>query len=217
MLNKEKIVKAEIFDANGNVVISTDIFEFPKDFFSFSAKEFVVLKGDCKIPANKGDKVEAIFYYRNGNRIKYETTLDLATDFQVNIHLGKDYTLLEERRRFFKTCTNITGKVLMYTRDEETSEFNPELNVNILNINIGGIFMSADFEFKPGDKFLLSFLDGKVKPMAQVLRLQPVGDTEKVGFGCKFETLTASEEETVSRFIFDCQLQERERLKKLGY
>ena len=217
MLNKEKIVKAEIFDTKGNVVISTDTLEFPKDFFSFSSKEFVVLKGNCKIPANKGDKVEAIFYYRNGNRVKYETVIDLATDFQVNIHLGKDYTLLEERRGSFKTCTNIAGKILMYTRNQETEEFSPELNANILNINIGGIFMSADFDFEPGDKFLLSFLDGKVKPMTQILRRQPVGDTGKIGFGCKFEALTPSEEETVSRFIFDCQLQERERLKKLGY
>lgn len=217
VVNKDKIIKAEIYNSNDQLIISTETFEFPKDFFSFSSKEFIVLKGTIKVDANKGDKVYAVFYYRNGNRIRYDTEVDLCTDLQVNIHIGRDYQLLEERRRSFKTQTDVGAFVLSVIRNDETEVLNPPKAIRIHNINLGGIFIVSDYEFKVGDKFLISMLDDKIQTLVSVLRKQKVDNSDLPGYGCRFETITPQQESLLSRFIFDCQLAERERLKKLGY
>lgn len=213
MLDKDKIVKAEIVDMKGRTIISTQTLEFPKDFFSFKAQDFVVFKGTNIIPINMGEKVDAIFYYRNGDRIKYETEIDLATDLQVNIHLGNTCTTLEERRRYFKTQTDIYGDISYYITEEETIPFEKNLSVHILNINLGGIFMRTSFEFKVGDKFMISLLCGKVQTITEVLRIQDRDSSNQLGYGCKFSPLSPVHEQALSKFIFECQLAEREKKK----
>lgn len=211
MVNKDKIVRAEIFDMSGRLVVSTKTLEFPKDFFSLKGLDFVVFKSNEIMEIPKGEKVEAVFYYRNGTRIKYTTKIDLATDFQVNVHLGSEYVVLEERRRYFKTEANIPGFIKVIFRGDEVICPPSPVEVNIVNINLGGVFISSPTDLHNEDKILLSFLDGALEVTAEILRVQCNDDGVVAGYGCQFDKLTQSEEEKLSRFIFDCQLAQRER------
>lgn len=216
MVNKDKITKAEIVDSQGRIIISTKTLEFPRDFFNIKTSEFVVFKGTNILPVNKGEKVDVIFYYLNGMRVRYITTIDLATDMQVNVHIGTEYTVLEERRRYFKTETNLIGTVSLYTRGEETILFENPINIRIKNINIGGIFMMSPFEFELSDSFLLNMLDSKLKLSTEVLRIQKDSEGKINGYGCRFFNTARPEEEAIARFIFDCQRIEREKRKRMG-
>ncbi|MEG0614710.1 MAG: PilZ domain-containing protein [Oscillospiraceae bacterium] len=214
MLSKDKIIKAEIIDSEGRVIISTANLEFPKDFFRIKSTEFIVLKAEKILPIAKDSPVDVVFYYLNGTRILYRTTIDLATDMQVNIHIGNNYETLEERRRFYKTETNISGNALKVIRGGELVEVDEPPIINIRDINIGGVFVFTLFKFQPGDIFELEFLDGKLCIMTEVLRSQE--KEGRLGFGCKFVKLTSSQEEMISKFIFNCQLAERERRKRMN-
>lgn len=216
MINKDKIVRADIVDKNGKLIITTKQLEFPKDFFAMKGTEFVVFKGNNIKEIAIGEPVNVIIYYRNGSRFQYDTVIDLATDLQVNVHLGQQYVVLEERRRYYKTETNIEGIVSNIVRGEELVDDHRDFPVRILNINLGGVFMtSPEFEFINGDCFDLSILDGEVVIPAEILRTQCDENGKIVGYGCKFIHLTPGQEERVARHIFDCQLIYRE--KNRGY
>ena len=216
VLNKDKIIKAEIFDSQGRTIISTKALEFPRDFFNVKTSEFVVFKGSNILPINKGEKVDAVFYYLNGMRVKYITTIDLATDMQVNIHIGQEYTVLEERRRYYKTETNLIGTVSLYTREEENVIVDPPINIRIKNINIGGIFMMSPFEFQIGDIYVLNILDCKLTLSTEILRIQRDNEGKITGYGCRFINTSRPQEEIITRFIFECQRVEREKRKRMG-
>lgn len=212
MVNKERIIKIEVIDKEGHMIISTKNIEFPKDFFHFSTKEFLILKSQKIRPATIGTKVAVIVFYMNGTRIRYETDVDLVTENQVNVHLPKDYTVMEERRNFFKTETNLFGTVDGYTRGEENITFDTPITVQIKNINIGGVFMVSDFNFDIGDEVFLTIINDKIKVAAVLIRRQVNSETgETEGYGCRFEGVTGAQEESISRYIFECQLAERNK------
>lgn len=218
MINKDKIVRADIVDANGNLIVTTKQLEFQKDFFAIGGKEFVVFKGTDIKEIAIGEPVKVIIYYRNGSRFQYETKIDLATDLQVNVHLGQQYAVLEERRRYYKTETNISGTVSNIIRGEDKALMgdHKDFPVRLHNINLGGIFMSSpEFEFLNGDCFDLSILDNEVVVPAEILRTQCDENGKVIGYGCKFIRLTPAQEERIGRHIFDCQLLSRE--KNRGY
>lgn len=216
MLNKDKIVRADVVDKDGNLIVTTKQLEFPKDFFALRGTEFVVFKGTNIKEIAIGEPVDVIIYYRNGSRFKYETKIDLATDLQVNVHLGQQYVVLEERRRYYKTETNIEGTACNITRGDETVDGQRDFIVKLVNINLGGVFLtSPEFEFLNGDCFDLKILDGDVVVPTEILRTQCDENGKIVGYGCKFIRLTPAQEERVGRHIFDCQLIFRE--KNRGY
>ena len=224
MINKEKIVRFDVKDKSGNLIISTDKFDFPKDFFKIRKKDLVILKGSDIEIGDIGQKVDVIVYYKNGDRYLFETELDLATDMQVNIHLGNDYIMMEERRNSFKTCSDTEGEIADILREhpeveneeerEENIVFDPPMSVKIKNINLGGVFIESDYEFHVGDIFSLSLIDGQLVTATKILRIQRDKHDNIMGYGCKFLKLNSSEEAIVSRFIFDCQLAQREKLKQ---
>lgn len=214
MVNKEKIVKAEAFTRGGALVISSHSWEFPKDFFSLKRTEFVILKGKMEHFVEISEPIEVVFYYLNGTRVKYNTTVDLCTEFQLNFHLGNDYAVLEERRQSYKIATDICGKVYFYIRDDETVQFDEPLRVCFRNINVGGVFIVCTaFDFNVGDIFSLNFLENPpIEVQTEVLRRQKKQDDDNIeGYGCKFVDLSAAAEERIARFIFDLQIAERDR------
>lgn len=215
MLNKDKIVKVEVLDSLGRNIVTCYTPEFQKDYFTVKGTEFLILKGPRILPAHIGDKVDVIFFYLNGARLKYSTVIDLATDKQVNVHIGESYTVMEERRRYFKTETDLVGKATSYIREDTEVSFGDVQYVRILNINLGGVFLTSNFDFQLGDRFMLTFLDNPVTVLTEILRLQKDTDGNFQGYGCRFLDLSHANEEIIARFIFECQIQTREKRKRL--
>ncbi len=212
MVNKDKISRVLVYDSKGKLLISTKSVFFPKDFFKIKGKDLVMLKGSDFPLISKGENVEIIFEYINGNRVKYDTTIDLCTEYQVNFHAGQG-EVLAERRRSFKVSVDFNGHSPFYIRGEEMYAFDDPIMLHFVNINLGGVYFNSDAEFEKGDQVMLNFLDGEMQLLAEILRVQKNEEGNIDGYGCRFLDVNQTQEERLARFIFECQLLERERRK----
>ncbi len=212
MINKDKISRVLVYDSSSKLIISTKSVFFPKDFFKIRGKELVMLKGSDFPLLSKGENVEVIFEYLNGNRIKYETTVDLCTEYQINFHVGQGEALAE-RRRSFKVSVDFNGLSPFYIRGEEMYAFDDPIMLHFVNINLGGVYFTSESEFEKGDQVMLNFLDGEMQLLAEILRVQKNEEGNIDGYGCRFLDVSQAQEERLARFIFDCQVLERERRK----
>ncbi len=212
MINKDKISRVFVYDISGNLLLSTKSVTFPKDFFKIKNQDLVMLKGADFPLISKSDNIEVIFEYINGVRMKYRTSVDICTEYQINFHVG-DGIALEERRRSFKIEAHFDGTSSFIIRDDEMITFEEPIALSFRNINLGGVYFSTDEELMKGDQIMLCFLNNEMEILAEILRVQRSDDGID-GYGCRFLNVTQSQEERLARFIFDCQLIERERQRK---
>lgn len=210
MINKDKINRVLIYNLSGRLMVATASVSFPKDFFKIKGKDLVMLKGKDFPLIPKGELIEAIFEYVNGNRVKYKTTIDICTEYQINFHVGEG-EVLEERRRSFKVMVDFNGISPFYIRGEEMYSFDDPIELHFVNLNLGGVYFTSNSAFEAGDQVMLSFLDGDMQILAEILRIQRKDDGSVDGYGCRFLNVNQSQEERLARFIFDCQVAERDR------
>ncbi|WP_432650879.1 PilZ domain-containing protein [Huintestinicola sp.] len=217
MINKDKIQRVDIYDQNGKRVLSTKSFSFPRDFFKIKGYELVAIKGNDLPLLSKGDQITVIFEYLNGTRIQCNTRIDLSTDLQLNFHVD-DGMVLEERRGSYKVNTpGAFAKILHIERgEEEITDLEEPHTAAILNINLTGVLMKCDIPLNVGDIVRLKLLDDPIELNSEILRLQLNDQEELIGYGCRFLDVTPPQEEKIARFIFNCQLAERERRKNEG-
>jgi hypothetical protein len=216
MINKERIQKLTVYDVNDRVLFSVpaDKISFPKDFFRIKQADLVVIKAKDLPVLFQGAKIVVIFEYLTGLRMKYVTEVDLGSETQMNFHVG-DGLALEERRRFYKVPVDFYGEATYMIRDEEITPFDPPLPIHFSDLNLGGIFFSCStHDFSQGDQVQTVFIDGEMSLLSEILRVQKNPDDTIKGYGARFLTITGAQEERLSRFIFDCQLAERERRRK---
>jgi hypothetical protein len=216
MINKEKIQKLTVYDINDHMLFSVtpDKISFPKDFFKLNKTDLVVIKAKDLPVFFKGTQITVIFEYLTGLRMKYPTSVELGTEVQMNFRVG-DGIALEERRRFYKVPVDFTGTATFMIRDDEVTPFEPPITLRFYDLNLGGVFFNSnDFEFVAGDQLQIIFIDGEMTLLTEVLRIQKNPDNTIKGYGARFLTVTAVQEERLSRFIFDCQLAERERRRR---
>lgn len=212
MINKDKIVRVLIYGigVGEKLLISTKSVYFPRDFFKIKGMELVMLKGSDFPVISKGDPIHAIFEYRDGTRVKYKTTVDLCTEYQMNFHIGEG-EILQERRRSFKITVDLDGMSPFYIRGEEMFSFDDPVELHFINLNLGGVLFSSNSAFECGDQVMLSFLDGEMQLLAEVLRIQKDDNGNIMGYGCRFLNVNQAQEEQLARFIFECQHMEIEK------
>ncbi|MGN0641528.1 MAG: PilZ domain-containing protein [Huintestinicola sp.] len=213
MLNKEKITRVDIYDKNGNRIISTKSFTFPRDFFKIRGLELVVVKCAGLPVLSREDPITAVFEYVNGTRIQCVTKVDISTEEQLNFHVD-DGIVLEERRNSFKVKTDTEVLISCLDRDGEKTEFDPPIKARLLNINLGGVLMNCSEQLVPDDVITLLMLDETIALQTKILRIQLDNNGDMIGYGCQFMEVSHGQEEKIARFIFEKQLEERERLKK---
>ena len=210
MINKDKISRVMIYDLSGKMVLVTSSVFFPKDFFKVKGTDFVMLKGSDYPVLPSGTPVDAVFEYATGTRVKYRTSIDLGTEYQMNFRVSEG-EVLEERRRSFKIMVDMDGQSPFFIRGEEMFSFANPVEIKIININLGGVLFSSNSDFEPGDQVMLDFMEGEMQLLIEVLRIQREKDGSVLGYGCQFIDITDVQEERLAKFIMDCQVLEREK------
>ena len=210
MINKDKISKVLVYSSAGKLLISTESVYFPKDFFKVRGSELVMLKGSGYPIISKEETIEVIFVYISGDRVSYKTHVDLCTEYQVNFHVSEG-EVLQERRRSFKVTVDMDGSSPFYIRGEEMYNFDSPVELHFLNLNLGGVLFSSNSTFEPGDQVMLHFMDDEMQLLAEILRVQKDEKDNIVGYGCRFMNINKTQEEKLARFIFDCQVAERDK------
>lgn len=213
MINKDKIRKVDIYCSDGKHMLCTSKIQFPRDFFKIRGWELVTVKSSGLPVFSKEDSFYAIFEYTDGTRIKCETRIDISTEYQLNFHVDEGM-VLEERRNSFKVTTpNTFAYIIRIERGEEVIDLEEELKVRIININLTGVLMSCEIDLDPENIVTLKLLDGAMELRTEILRKQLDSAGELTGYGCRFLDVSPAQEEKIARYIFDCQLAERERMR----
>ena len=215
MIDKRKIIKVDVYSFNNGLIVSSETFNvMPVDH---KDELFSVMIKSANIPEiPKNTPVEAVFYYINGDRVKYNTKIDVCTEFQLNVTVGTASTVLEERRRFYKLATDLDASISIMTRGEEDTVFDTPVSAKIKNINIGGVFLECAYDFRSGDIIVLSFnaFGTELDLSSKILRIQKT-DNKVEGYGCQFIKLKNREEEILARYINNVQRESLDIIKNI--
>lgn len=208
LLNKEKVLKVEIFDAKERFLGTTRVFSFSKSLFK-SSTVGMTIKCNNLPNMKKGDSVCLVFEYVNGSRHRTVTKLDSASKAQIEVKVG-EVTEIAERRRSFKIATKEKATVFKTKSEKEEG-----IEAMILNINLGGVLLKCDEFFNVGTVIYLNTFSGGLEVPTKILRRQNDPNGNFVGYGCQFVDISEAEEEIVAKYILECQVAERERRKTL--
>ncbi len=216
MVKKEKILKINIYDSKGKLIVTSKLFSFPKVLFKTKGMELISVKSRDLGSLKKGDSITAIFECFNGDRVKCASVIEKCSGSAVEFKID-DGEVLEERRSSFKVATRTPAYIFKITRGDMTVKYEGEneIKATILDINLGGVLLHSLYDFKTGDVFTMFMLDGQVEIKAKVLRSQNDTNGAFKGYGCQFIDVTPHNEEFISKFIIECQRAERERKLEL--
>jgi c-di-GMP-binding flagellar brake protein YcgR len=210
-INLNKIIKVEVFSSSDEMLVSSDDFTVS---VGDKGHEMVIIKSNKIKEIPMGTNVGVVFNCTNGDRVKYEATVEVCTNYQINVLVGDSSYVLEERRKYYKVYTNLPTKILLLTREERDIVFSNPVPATISNINIGGVFLRTDYTLKEGDIIVISLevCNKKMDLSARVLRVQ-IKDNIIEGYGCQFLKLRTSEEETLARYINEAQRESLDMIK----
>lgn len=211
-----KIIKIDIFNKNDVVVLSAEKgFIFPKNLDS-DEDSIIIIKGKNFPEIDHDTLVSVVTTLKSGERIKYSGTVSMSIDTQLNVKILKTGSteVLQERRRYFKIKVSENGRILFFVRGEETIRFDEPESMAILDINIGGVFMTSEYEFMAEDVVCMEidlFVDYKLNVMAKILRVQRGADGNIAGYGCEFQGLSAAQEDYIGKYINKAQYEQRQK------
>ena len=208
---ESKVIKVEVLDQMGNIILTSEKgFTLP-GHVSADEDAIVKIKGRDLPELDRNTIVYVVTTSKSADRIKYSGAISVSMETQMNIRLLRsgDSQLLQERRRFFKIKVNETGRALFFVRDEKTIRFDEPLEISVKDINVGGVFfMCSDYEFMPDDLICFDIdllVDVPLNAAARVLRVQRDSEGNITGYGCEFHGLTASQEDSIGRYILKIQ------------
>ncbi len=214
-----KVIKVEVLDEKGALLLASEKnFVVPKNSSS-DDNGIVMIKGKGLPELDHNRIVSVVMTTKSGDRIKYIGAVAVSMNVQLNIQImrSNDNKVLEERRRFFKIKISETGKALFYVRDEKNIRFDEPVAIEVLDINVGGVFLTCDteiVEFVLDDLICVEislFEEYPLNAAVRVLRVQRDSDGSIKGYGCEFQGLTAAQEDYIGRYIYKVQSEERQR------
>lgn len=214
-----KVIKVEVLDEKGALLLAAEKnFVVPKGSSS-DDNNIVMIKGRNLPEFDHNKIVSVVMTTKSGDRIKYMGAVAVSMEVQLNIQLlrSNDNQVLEERRRYFKIKVCEAGKALFYVRDEKNMRFDEPVPITVLDINVGGVFLTCDpevVEFVPDDLICVEislFVEYPLNAAVRVLRVQRGTDGTLKGYGCEFQGLTAAQEDYIGRYIYKVQSEERQR------
>ena len=130
MLFSNKIIKIEVLDKNGTVVVTSEKgFVFPKNLDS-DEDSILIIKGKNLTEFERNERVFVIVSTKAGDRIRYNGCVTVSMDTQLNIKVFTfdDTKVLQERRRYFKIRVEERGRALFFVRGEDNESRNYRKN-----------------------------------------------------------------------------------------
>ncbi len=209
-----KVIKVEVLDTKGMLLLSTDKhFVIPMNINS-DEDSIVIIKGRDLPELEYNSIVSLILTTKSNDRIKLMGSVAVSMDKQLNVRVMRSSTtqLLEERRRYYKLKVNVGGRALFFVRDEKTIRYDEPLHLDVLDINVGGMFIVCKGEYMEDDLVCVEvdlFDDYPLNAAVRILRVQRDGEGNIIGYGCEFQGLTAAQEDYIGRFIYKVQSEER--------
>jgi c-di-GMP-binding flagellar brake protein YcgR len=139
----------------------------------------------------------------------------LASKNQLNALILKTEQVIE-RRSSLKVRSDLSFYINSFLRDDEDiTKDVPGMKVDILNLSIGGMLISSNYNLMVNDILTFYFQYEKSRVillMAKVIRIDKTYDVNTkvlsmVSYGCKFEKVSPYDEAIISMYLYDRQRQ----------
>ena len=211
-----KVIKVEVIDdKNVRILEAEKNFVLPRNM-NDGDDCIVIIKGRG-LPELDHNKIVSVVTTTKGNdRIRYTGAVTMSIDSQLNIKIlrNNNSQVLQERRRYFKIKVDELGRILYYIRGEKTERLDVPARVKVLDINVGGVFITCEkMEFAKDDVICLEVELNYEKLIAEakILRVQRAEDGSIKGYGCEFQGLTGAQEDIIGRYIMKVQSDIRQK------
>ena len=222
VLRTDKITRMDVRDQNDQLLLSNVNYELSGRLSANMQVEVVIIKGSELPELERETPVSLVAHYSHGDRLCYSAHVAIATQLQWNLRLCGEPHKLRERRRFFKVAAELPVLVEACVRDrdeeEEEEEFDPPIQMQTQDINLGGVYLLAPLGDKrvmqAGDLLSVALYieEERIETTLEVLRVRERKDSEGVihGYGCRFTALSTMQEQILAGYIYKYQWNHKE-------
>ncbi|HAQ42308.1 MAG TPA: hypothetical protein DCM73_16785 [Clostridiales bacterium] len=205
MVNTEKMVK--IYTKNKKFLGSGHLLSINNNVIKVKGKN---------LPALNSKAIIIIEIYNEFLGIApYFCKVIVASKNQLNALILKAEKVIE-RRNSLKVRTDLSFYIDSLIRnDEDITKDVPNMKINILNLSIGGMLISANYDLMVNDVLTFEFKYEKSQVLllkAKAIRIDKVYDNatkelSALNYGCMFERLPLSDEAVITKYLYERQLQ----------
>lgn len=177
--------------------------------------ETIRIKGSDLPVITSGTKVHVEIFNELVGISPYVCEIGVASRNQLNAHILSKQDVVERRNSLkVRTDLSFSAESLLRNGKDITTEF-PNMKIHVLNLSIGGMLISSNYELFLHDELTFRFQYAKYQIIllhAKVIRIDKKHDPENedlkiVNYGCAFEKMARYNESVITQYLFDRQLQ----------
>jgi len=193
-LNRVNIGKGDLLSVNNNTII---------------------VKGNYLPVLSSGMNIYVNIYNERVGVSPYFCKVSVASKHQLTAQILKKDPIVE-RRSTLKVRTDLSFYInKIHRNDEDITDTVPIIKINVLNLSIGGMLISSNFDFLTNDEITFYFKYYKYKPIlleAKIVRIDKLEDEEdetriSLNYGCNFLNTSSNDESIMFQYLFDRQIQ----------
>ena len=205
MDNTEKLIK--IFDEKNNLLGSGHLLSVNNGMIKVKGDDLPILKSKMKIIIEIYNELSGI--------LPHLCEVSVAARNQMNAIIIRKEPIIE-RRNSLKMRTDLSFYIdELFRNDEDITETVPNMKINMLNLSIGGMLISANYDLMINDIITFDFqYDNNqiIRIKAKIIRIDKLLDNTTKAFsafnyGCKFEKMASYDEAVIMKYLYDRQLQ----------
>lgn len=176
--------------------------------------DIIMIKGTNLPILNLGDEVIIEVYNEFTDISQYFCTVNIASANQLNA-LIKNANLSFERRTSLKIRTDLIADVKNICRNDEdvTDEFS-NMSIHILNLSIGGMLISSNYELLINDVITFNFYyenNSAILLKAKIIRIDKIYDEDTKQtyiqyYGCMFGNMPRYYEDIITKYLYHRQI-----------
>ncbi|NYB72619.1 PilZ domain-containing protein [Sedimentibacter hydroxybenzoicus DSM 7310] len=203
MQNSEKFVK--VFDEKNKLLCNGHLLGI--------SNRIIMIKGHF-LPELKTKKKIVVEIYDFNGISPYLCEVRLSSTNQLNaLIIRKDP--ITERRNSLKIKTDLSFNIdKLYRKGEDVTEDFKGLKITMLNLSVGGMLISSNYDLLIGDLIMFNFEcdENKIIIKAKIIRIDKKHDSRTrelsaINYGCVFEKMSSFNESVITKYLFDRQLQ----------
>jgi hypothetical protein len=203
MINTDKIVK--IYDANNKLLGKGHLLNLSAGIIKVRGKNLPIIDSKTKVIIEIYNEISGIY--------RYHCLIRLASYNQLNAVI-ENQEPLTERRRSLKIRTDLSFYIeTLYRNDEDITKSFPNMIINMLNLSVGGMLISSNYELLINDILTFTFIcdDEPMLMKAEIIRIDEIYDSitnklSSLNYGCIFVDLPPYYENIITKYLFKRQL-----------
>ncbi len=174
----------------------------------------IMVKGFDLPELDCNDEIYVEIYNEFYGIMPYFCVVSVASSNQLNASIVRIDPIIE-RRNSLKVKTDVSFYINKLERnDEDITKDYPDMKINLLNLSIGGMLISSNYELNKNDiiTFDFQYLEYQViRIRAKVERIDKIYDIKTklltaINYGCIFKKLTDYDESVITKYLYDRQL-----------